>query len=220
MTPAPTLHITEVPASDILYVPAHLRTKRGDDPALVHYSLPINDLYYRVMKRYKDVDPVAQLAAVWEGGFTLEEMLEKAYGAREGERRKFLSGVTRPKELVYRGFYMNPDGVKAKPAPKENHEYKLTTRSASTLLKFDTEYPHWIWQSAGYSLAMNCALSVWWVLCIGRAQLYPSDPWKPARLFRVERHWQDGEREFHFATVVRHCEVMKKNGMILQEKKR
>lgn len=214
------ISITEVPASDILYVPAHLKTARGKAEGLVHYSIPINDLYYRVMKGYKDIDPAAQLAAVWEGGFTLEELLENAYAKREGERRKFLSGVSRPKELVYKGFYMNPDGLRAKPAPRQNHEYKLTTRSAETLLKFDTEYPHWVWQSAGYSLAMDCTESIWWVLCIGRAQLYKSDPWKPARLFRVERGWQNGEREYHFATVVRHCEVMKKNGMILTEKER
>lgn len=212
--------ITEVPASDILYTPAHLKVARGKAKGLVHYSIPINDLYYRVMKGYKDQSPEAQLAAVWEGGFTLEELLENAYAKREGERRKFLSGVARPKEITYQGFYMNPDGVRVKPAPKQNHEYKMTTRSASTLLSFDAEYPHWIWQSAGYSLAMGCEETVWWVLCIGRAQLYKTDPWKPARLFKVERGWQNGEREHHFAIVVRHCEVMKKNGMMLSEKER
>lgn len=214
------LTITEVPASEILYVPAHKRIVRGNAPGLVHYSVPINDLYYRVMKGYKDQDPQEQLAAVWEGGFTLEEMLEQAYGTREGERRRYLSGVTRPKEFVYRGFYMNPDGLRSKPMPRTNVEYKMTTRSASTLLSFDTEYPHWVWQSAGYSLAMKCMWTEWFVLCIGRAQLYKTDPWKPARLYKVTREFQVGEREHHFETVVRHLDVMKKNGMMVQERQR
>ena len=154
------------------------------------------------------------------GRITLEEMLEQAYGTREGERRRYLSGVTRPKEFVYRGFYMNPDGLRAKPMPRTNVEYKMTTRSASTLLSFDTEYPHWVWQSAGYSLAMKCMWTEWFVLCIGRAQLYKTDPWKPARLYKVTREFQVGEREHHFETVVRHLDVMKKNGMMVQERQR
>lgn len=210
------ISVTEVPASEILYVPKHKQVTRAKG---AHYSIPINDLYYRVMKGYNDRGIEQQLAAVWEGGFTLEEMVENAYATREAERRKYLSGVTRPKEIQYQGFYMNPDGFKAKPR-RTNVEYKLTTRSASNLLNFDKEFPHWVWQSAGYSLAMNCLWTEWYVLCIGRSQLYKSDAWKPARLFHVVREFQEGEREYHFATVCRHFDVMKKNGLVVDEKGR
>lgn len=211
-TVTPAFHITEIEPQEISYVPEGKRVHRASH--LPHLGTIINDLWYRVMKGYKGEmrDP----EAVWESGFVWEELLEHAWATRHGRRIKVLHGVVRPKEGEYDGILMNPDGYKKNPeVGNENHELKFTTKAAKNLLHMDTEFYNWILQSSGYSLMLGCKRTIWWVQVVSNnTALNPTDPWKPARAFKVVRDFLPGELEHNWRVIKQHEKVMRAQGRL------
>lgn len=208
--PARDIIISEVESSHIFYNPSVIKPEdvRSDG---IHVSPVIQNLWYNHIKKYKMQD-IAEAAAIVEAGYTWEELLEKAYGYREFRRVALLEGVRRPGEQHYDWAFMTPDGYHK--LLNQVHEFKLTTKSASKLHQFDTEFLNFIWQAAAYCLAMKCTTAIFWIMFIGRAQLNKEDPWKPARVYRVEYEFTLDELQFHWRTMTQHKDWMVREGLL------
>lgn len=184
----------------------------------VHVGAVVMDLYYRVMKSYPAQDKsTSGVRSTFESGFIWERLLERAWRERQSEREALLHGVARPPELEMDGLYMHPDGLGTTPQGLPlTMEYKLTTRSAAALRDFENQFPHWLMQAAAYSLKMGCMSVRWLVMCVGRAQLYNTDPWTACASYQVDHDWKPGEREHYWDIVKGHAGAMRRQGLIKQ----
>jgi len=211
----PVTAINEVLSDAILYNPNEELHRSGG----VHIGAIVQNLYYVQMKGYANQD-IKEAAAILESGFTWEQLLENAWATRQGDRIKILDGVERPGELVttdeYNGIehpvYGTPDGEHK--VNREIHELKLTTKSASKLHEFSSEFINFLWQGAAYCKMREYRRCIFWIMFIGRAQLNKEDQWKPARVYRVEFDYTEEEIELYWKTIMQHKNWMIKNGLI------
>lgn len=201
--------ISEVESEGIFYNPSVIRPEdiRSDG---IHISPVIQNLWYIQMKGMQGQD-ISNASAIIEAGYTWEELLEKAWGFRQHRRVALLEGVRRPGEQKYDRAFMTPDGYDK--ANNTVHEYKLTTKSASKLANFEDNFLNFIWQAAAYCLALKSRNAVFWIMFIGRAQLNKEDPWKPARVYKVQYEFSEEELIIHWRTLTNHKDWMVKNGL-------
>jgi hypothetical protein len=151
-------------------------------------------------------------AAIIAAGFAWEELLENAWARYYESKVKMLHGVERPGEVCYDDVWMTPDGFDKE--LNTLHEYKLTTKSCKKLHDFEQGFKNWVWQAAGYCLALKCTKVIFWILFIGHTQLTPDMPWKPARVFRVEFEFTPEELEAHWKIIANHKQWMINNGLL------
>lgn len=209
--PPNDLIISEVLSDGILYNPSVIQPSdvRSDG---IHLSAVIQDLWYKRIKGY-DSQNITEAAAILEAGFTWEELLEHAFGYRQFRREALLGDVRRPGEQHYDWAFMTPDGYSK--SQRAIHEFKLTTKSASKMHNFMEEFKNYVWQAAGYCLALKCTKCVFWIMFIGRAQFNKEDAWKPARVYRIEYEFTPLELESHWNTLTNHKNWMVQKGLLV-----
>lgn len=198
--------VTEVLPENIMYERFGPERSKG-----LHLSGIINDLWYVRIQNRDFKQDFSVTAAIIAAGFAWEELLEKAWAAYYENKVKLLHGIERPGELQYDGVWMTPDGY-----DKENkvlHEFKLTTKSAKKILTFEESFRNWVWQTAGYCLALSCTKVVFWTLFIGHTQLTIDMPWKPARVFKIEFEFTQEQLDGYWKVLSNHKNWMIENGI-------